>query len=242
MYRGRTPGTVPGSELAISNWQPWQWLGWLWLLRFSCYRYPVALNDPRMVHRGRSPAGLEQVDCNVEGLRTHSIIQLQISPYFLSSKCMLANWCSCDSHSDHCLGRGEDAAGGKRKIRANRAKRWDGNGEERRIGPVRVPTGNRRNSPMRMICRGFFHRGQGQWQWVGKRRNSEQETAELLPSPGLQGRGERLSGEDGHTGFPKRSSDLRSRDSQPKEVTEQNQCLDLMVLPPSDLLPELSII
>lgn len=61
--------------------------------------------------------------------------------------------------------------------------------------------------------------------------------------PRLTGtRGEKLPGEDGHTGFPKRSSDLRSRDSQPKEVTEQNQCLDLTVLPPSDLLPELSII
>lgn len=67
----------------------------------------------------------------------------------------------------------------REKSEPNRAKRWDGNGEERRIRPVRVPTGNRRDIPMRMICRGFFHRGQGQWQWVGKRRNSEQEAAEL---------------------------------------------------------------
>ena len=129
----------------------------------------------------------------------------------------------------------------REKSAQNRAKRWDGNGEERRIGPVRVPTGNRRDIPMRMICRGFFHRGPmavgGKVQEL-RTRGSRAVTIHRLT--GLMG--EKLPGEDGHTGFPKRSSDLRSRDSQPKEVTEQNRCLDLTVLPPFDLLPELSII
>lgn len=39
----------------------------------------------------------------------------------------------------------------REKSESSRAKGWDGSGKERRIGPDRVPTGNRWHIPVRMI-------------------------------------------------------------------------------------------
>lgn len=47
----------------------------------------------------------------------------------------------------------------RKKLEQSSIKGWGGSGEEKKMGPVKVSTGNKWHIQMRMIRRGFFYKG-----------------------------------------------------------------------------------